>query len=218
MLHVFVVSPVPAVRAGLRALIAQDEALQVAGEAAHLEPVPGVPGGPFAGSPGVDVVVVDPAAGPDSGEIVPPADGQPGPALVILGPIPGDERLPGELAGRAWAYIPREAGPDQLLAAIHAVAAGLVAIDAGLASHLLAGGAAGASGVAGAAKGEDLTGREQEVLALVALGLPNKTIARRLGISEHTVKFHVAAVLAKLGAASRTEAVRLGARRGLVAL
>src|SRR5256885_1377318 len=51
-----------------------------------------------------------------------------------------------------------------------------------------------------------------------ALALHNKPIARRLGISEHTAKFHVAAVMSKLGAASRTEAVRLGARRGLVAL
>jgi len=56
------------------------------------------------------------------------------------------------------------------------------------------------------------------VLQLVAEGLPNKTIARRLGISEHTVKFHVAALMAKLGAGSRTEAVHLGARRGLVSL
>ena len=57
---------------------------------------------------------------------------------------------------------------------------------------------------------EELTAREREVLQLVALGLPNKTIAGRLGISEHTVKFHVAAILAKLGAGSRTEAVHLG--------
>lgn len=56
------------------------------------------------------------------------------------------------------------------------------------------------------------------MLRLVAEGLPNKTIATRLRISEHTVKFHITAILAKLGAASRTEAVRLGARRGLIAL
>ena len=60
----------------------------------------------------------------------------------------------------------------------------------------------------------ELTLREGEVLGLVAEGLANKAIARRLGISEHTVKFHVAAILAKLGAGSRTEAVRLGAQRG----
>ncbi len=56
------------------------------------------------------------------------------------------------------------------------------------------------------------------MLALVALGLPNKTIAVELGISEHTVKFHVAAILDKLDAASRTEAVAIAARRGLLVL
>jgi DNA-binding NarL/FixJ family response regulator len=56
------------------------------------------------------------------------------------------------------------------------------------------------------------------VLALMAQGLPNKTIAYRLAISEHTVKFHVGAILAKLGAASRTEAVTLSARQGLLML
>ena len=56
------------------------------------------------------------------------------------------------------------------------------------------------------------------MLQLVALGLPNKVIANRLSISEHTVKFHVAAILTRLGAASRTEAVHLGAQRGLVTL
>jgi DNA-binding NarL/FixJ family response regulator len=56
------------------------------------------------------------------------------------------------------------------------------------------------------------------VLELLALGLPNKTIAQRLRISEHTAKFHVGSIMAKLGAASRTEAVALAARRGLLVL
>jgi DNA-binding NarL/FixJ family response regulator len=63
-----------------------------------------------------------------------------------------------------------------------------------------------------------LTERELEVLPLLALGLPNKAVAQRLGISEHTVKFHVGAILSKLGAASRTEAVMIAARRGLLPL
>ena len=63
-----------------------------------------------------------------------------------------------------------------------------------------------------------LTRREFEVLALMAEGASNKAIARRLGISVHTAKFHVAAILGKLGAATRTEAVALGIRRGLVLL
>jgi DNA-binding CsgD family transcriptional regulator len=65
---------------------------------------------------------------------------------------------------------------------------------------------------------EELTPREHEVLQLIAEGLPNKLIALKLGISEHTVKFHITSILGKLDAGSRTEAVRLGARRGLVVL
>ena len=64
----------------------------------------------------------------------------------------------------------------------------------------------------------DLTPREQEVLRLLADGLPNKSIAERLTVSEHTVKFHVASILGKLGAQSRTEAVVLATRSGLLPL
>lgn len=63
-----------------------------------------------------------------------------------------------------------------------------------------------------------MTARELEVLRLLALGLANKQIAARLNISDHTVKFHVAAILGKLGASSRTEAVAIGIRTGLVLL
>jgi DNA-binding NarL/FixJ family response regulator len=63
-----------------------------------------------------------------------------------------------------------------------------------------------------------LTARELEVLRMMAEGAPNKIIAWRLGISEHTVKFHVASILSRLGASSRTEAVTIGIRRGLVLL
>jgi DNA-binding NarL/FixJ family response regulator len=65
---------------------------------------------------------------------------------------------------------------------------------------------------------EHLTARETGVLRLMALGHGNKEIAVRLAISEHTAKFHVSSVLAKLGAASRTEAVTVGIMRGLVAI
>ena len=65
---------------------------------------------------------------------------------------------------------------------------------------------------------QPLTAREIEVLGMLAEGLGNKTIASRLGISTHTAKFHVASILAKLGAGSRTEAVTIGMRRGLVVI
>jgi DNA-binding NarL/FixJ family response regulator len=63
---------------------------------------------------------------------------------------------------------------------------------------------------------EELTQRERQVLRMMADGLANKEIAGRLGISDHTAKFHVAQILAKLGAATRTEAVTIAIRRGLV--
>jgi DNA-binding NarL/FixJ family response regulator len=65
---------------------------------------------------------------------------------------------------------------------------------------------------------EPLTPREIEVLELVSLGLPNKAVAERLGISDQTVKFHVGSITAKLGAANRTDAVRRGVRQGLITL
>ena len=65
---------------------------------------------------------------------------------------------------------------------------------------------------------EPLTARERQVLDLLAEGLPNKTIAHRLGISDQTVKFHVASICGKLGAANRTEAVRRAVRRGLITM
>ena len=65
---------------------------------------------------------------------------------------------------------------------------------------------------------EPLTHREQEVLELLAEGLPNKAIAAQLRISDQTVKFHVASIAAKLGATNRTEAVRIALRRGLLTL
>ena len=65
---------------------------------------------------------------------------------------------------------------------------------------------------------EPLTPRELQVLELVADGLPNKTIAMELGVSDETVKFHLGSILGKLGASNRTDAVRLAFRRGLIAL
>ncbi len=79
-------------------------------------------------------------------------------------------------------------------------------------------GAATAPRQGDAAKGASLTRRELEVLALLAEGFGNKTIAARLGVTERTVKFHVGAILEKLGVAGRTEAVTVGLRRGLILL
>lgn len=112
---------------------------------------------------------------------------------------------------KGGAILPRECGSAEVAAAIRASMAGLVSID----PRVLA-----AVHVGGHSEGEDrsLSTREREVLNLIAAGMPNKQIALKLGISPHTAKFHVAGVLQKLGAASRTEAVSTGVRRGLLSL
>jgi NarL family two-component system response regulator YdfI len=114
------------------------------------------------------------------------------------------------------AILPAEVSPDQLAAALEAAMAGLVVIDPSEIAVALAAPSAAWSPLAELA--EPLTPREREVLEMLASGLVNKEIAAKLSISEHTVKFHVASILGKLGAATRTEAVSLGFRRGLVLL
>ncbi len=105
--------------------------------------------------------------------------------------------------------VPPDAPAAEVRAAVAAAAHGFVALPAGLA-HRQAG--------AGDVQPEPLTSREREVLDLLGQGLSNQRIAERLAISEHTAKFHVGSVLTKLGASSRTEAVSLGLRRGLITL
>jgi DNA-binding CsgD family transcriptional regulator len=152
-------------------------------------------------APDLAVVVED--AGPGRRPVVP--DGLP--AVQLGGVAP--HRRSGVSAARG--YLRAGATPAELVAAIHAVAAGLDVAGPGAGGPLRLG-------------GEDdgtqpgLTPREVEVLALVAEGLPNKGIAQRLGISEHTAKFHVGAILSKLEAESRAEAVMEAARRGLLPL
>lgn len=112
-------------------------------------------------------------------------------------------------------FLFTDASADEIVAAARAVAAGLTVLAPGLM-------VAGPRARRLPRQDEDdrvrLTSRELEVMALMAAGLPNKGIARALGISEHTAKYHVGAILSKLDAQSRAEAVVLAARRGLVAL
>lgn len=111
------------------------------------------------------------------------------------------------------AVLPDNATGPQIAAAIEAVAAGLTVLHPIEIESLLPSRAASESLET---LPETLTPREIEVLRSMAEGLGNKEIAARLGISEHTVKFHVASVMGKLGAASRTEAVTLGIRHGVI--
>jgi two-component system nitrate/nitrite response regulator NarL len=129
-----------------------------------------------------------------------------------------DTSQPAQLARaglRGWACLARDVDADQLDLAVRSAEAGLVLLDLPLAATSLS---VPTTLTAPAVMAEPLTARELQVLQLVAEGLPNKGIARRLGISENTAKFHVASLCGKLGASSRTEAVTSAARRGLILL
>jgi two-component system nitrate/nitrite response regulator NarL len=121
-------------------------------------------------------------------------------------------------AAEAWSVgarglLSREADPASILAALNAVNEGLAAVDPALGGALLP-----INDESPAFQLEELTKREHEVLELLAEGLSNRSIAYRLEISEHTVKFHVNSILRKLGAQSRTEAVVRATRSGLILL
>lgn len=233
MTRVLIVAGYASVRAGLHALLAGAEGIRVLGES-------GTSGGPEALARLLrdvrpDVLLLD-ASDDDTLESVLSALTAPGslggravrediPALVVLGDVPSDglSRLQAELSLPGWAYLLRgEADGPQIVGAVRAAAEGLVVLDRSLAVRAAAVAAAAVTSpgslLSPELPGEALTPREIEVLQLMAEGLPNKIIATRLGISLHTAKFHVAQILGKLSATSRTEAVTIGARRGYVTL
>ncbi len=210
MTDVLIVSTLATVRAGLAALLAFDRDLRVAGQVAALDRVASGALLPEGG-----VVLLDAPSVEEIEEALALLD-QGGPGLVVLGPGSAAGRLLLAAPPFPWALLTRGAPADRIVAAVRAVAAGLVVLEPELTVEALGRGSGGPLPLGGEL--DDLTGREHEVLTLVAVGLTNKAIAQRLAISDHTVKFHVASILAKLGAESRTEAVHLAARRGLLTL
>jgi DNA-binding NarL/FixJ family response regulator len=114
------------------------------------------------------------------------------------------------------AILPRHAKPEEISAALQASIAGLIVIHPDAVDSLLSTGRDNQSELD--ASDQTLTSREREVLRMVAEGLGNKEIAAKLGISDHTVKFHISSTFAKLGASNRAEAVTLGIRYGLIML
>ena len=116
------------------------------------------------------------------------------------------------------AILPRTATKSEIIAAIVAAANGLVVLHPDALETLNSTSLPSNPRTLPTSPLQALTPREIEVLGMLAEGMGNKTIARQLGISEHTVKFHVASILHKLNASSRTEAVTLGARLGLIML
>jgi len=133
------------------------------------------------------------------------------PPVVIL--LPDDTEPTVLHTSGAAGILPPESSPEQIEAALNAVLQGLFVLDSSFVSVLPAPSPPPQEDVP-----EVLTPRENEVLQLLAQGLPNKLIAQQLNISTHTVKFHVNALLTKLNAQSRTEAVVNATRLGLIIL
>src|SRR6266702_4657061 len=228
--RVSVVSAYPTVRAGLSALVRAQEGWTVIDEMAPGALLRADGSGPISDcTDPPDVVLADLDGSEDSDAIEAWLDAlRPQRGVVVLGsaqssnPSPRQHqealRLLGSMArvvtdqGLGFGALQRDATGEEIVAAIAAVAGGLMTLDRRWAGALLP------IPERLADREEPLTARELEVLQLLAEGLPNKRIAAQLHISEHTAKFHVSAILLKLGAASRTEAVTLAARRGLLIL
>lgn len=155
-----------------------------------------------------DILVVDSDSARDLPETV-------AASIVLLTEISDARTISRLLKAGVRAILPRESDPDEIISAIHAAYGGLVLLSSQAAESLAA--------VYGDHEPElddelteEITARETEVLQMLAEGLVNKDIAARLGISEHTVKFHISSILDKLDASTRTEAVTVGIRRGLL--
>jgi DNA-binding NarL/FixJ family response regulator len=139
------------------------------------------------------------------------------PAIVVLADDPRSAWVAETLRSSVRGILPYQATASQILATVEAVADGLVVIHPDIVDSLLVCLPSTPRSL-DSSFSQALTPREIEVLSMLAEGLGNKTIARRLGISEHTVKFHVGSIFTKLNASSRTEAVTIGARQGLIML
>jgi len=212
VIRVFIIADSPLTRSGLESLL-KARAVKVAGTAANLESADSLLSDAEA-----DAVLID-ATGEQPEEFVQTVaeSGLASELAVIL----LADHLPrafsaAVLSTGVRAVLPRDVSQDQLVAALEAAASGLVVVHPADVEAAFPTSAPASRPLAELV--EPLTRREREVLQMLAAGLGNKAIAARLAISEHTVKFHVASILGKLGAGSRTEAVSLGIRRGLVLL
>ena len=206
MIRVLIAAPTPALRAGLRALVVTSE-LQIAGETATLALLD------------VDIATVDVLLLADESLLGAAAQVIRDEARLAVLLLAGDGSAASQLRAlplAGWGILPLDSSPAELQAALTAVAHGLVALPLPLAEQLL--GWRGPLAMPTHDQPDPLTAREREVLQLVSQGLSNKLIARELQVSEHTVKFHVSSIFAKLGAASRTDAISRGARQGLITL
>ena len=192
MIRVLLNVPSPALRAGLRALLASDQTIRVVNDSLEEDDL----------QLEADVVITSASHTSFTANSADPTVA----TLFLSDEQPNVRHLTRSL--RVWGVLPTDASAEELTAAVHALSQGLIV---------------GTSTLLFESESEPLshgplTDRESEVLGLLAKGLANKQIAVTLGISEHTVKFHVSSIYSKLNVTNRTEAVREGLRGGWIAL
>jgi DNA-binding NarL/FixJ family response regulator len=205
MIEVGIMAPMQGRRDWLERLLRQERALHIAGTATTFSFLRSL-----VDETVVDVCVIDLVSPPESeterdwlmefGAIVP----------IVALTSSADSWLFNTIlhAQGGGALLQQNATSEQIISAIHSSSIGLLTLDGSLVPH----------SEAPDDLSEELTPRESEVLRLLAEGFGNREIANRLNISEHTIKFHIRSILAKLGAATRTEAVTRGLRAGLIEL
>jgi DNA-binding NarL/FixJ family response regulator len=197
LIRVVILAPVLALRVGLREVFRGLEDIEVVADAPSLDE-----------APEADVLVLT------SPDYLSDLD-EDAPAILLL---TDDQSAAAQLMDLpVWGVLSLDASPEELSAAVRALGEGLWAGSPALLGNLLERQSVSML-EAGDPIVDPLTAREHEVLQLAAEGLANKQIALSLSISEHTVKFHLSSLYAKLGVTSRTEAVRAGVRRGWVVL
>jgi DNA-binding NarL/FixJ family response regulator len=204
-IRVAVVASAAVRRAGLESIVRSHADFHLAGSFGAVASLVS-----FARSTELDVIVIDSDSIRElSGALASNA------GTVLLTEVSDARSISRLLRSGVRAILSRDSDPDDILSAIYAAYDGLVLLSTLTAETLAA--------VYGDQPlevedefSEEITSRETEVLRMVAKGLVNRDIALRLGISEHTVKFHISSILDKLGASTRTEAVALGIRRGLI--
>jgi DNA-binding NarL/FixJ family response regulator len=206
MIRIIVVDDHPVVREGLVATLSDEKEFKVVGAVGSAEDAL-----PLVGAQRPDVILLDLELPAQSGlEAIPKLrTARPQSKILILTAYDTDERVIGALQAGAQGYLLKGASLEEIARAIRAVHAGGLYLDPRIAAKVV-------GALNPHARAAALSEREREVLRLVAGGQANKQIARTLGITERTVKFHVTSILTKLGAENRAQAVALATQRGLL--
>jgi two-component system, NarL family, response regulator YdfI len=212
LIRIEIIAPGVAVRAGLRALLSDTQNIEIVGEAAYLSEALGI-------SEQTDVLVWSPGQALGLSAVRSELDQlsvEDSIAMLIIHDVPELIEKLTEMPLRAWGVINSESTQAELIISVQALNEGLTVIDPAWIKQIFNRPSSSVNGKDKSA--EALTGRELEVLQLLALGLTNKQIAAKLSISAHTVKFHVSTIFMKLGTTNRVETVNLGLKNGLIVL